>query len=162
MLKPYADACLYLTDREQRHHRTTACVEQLKGLIRDALEKSPAFAEELGLDPAEDFEVDELRNSMRVGPDGRHIPQILVSLTQSVTLGQGRAAFAFPGGCSLIFDLTVPGITYCVGKGVSNQARRDSTIAFVEQSRADPLHALFFRPDPRRPFAALHQLSAAL
>lgn len=162
MLKPYADECLYLHDREERFRRKTACVEQLKGLVADTLKKSPAFAEELGLDPAEDFEVDELRNAMRVGPDGRHIPQVLVSLTQSVTLGQGRAAFAFPGGCSLIFDLTVPAITYCVGKGVANQARRDSTTAFVEKSRADPLHALFFRPDPRRPFAALHQLSDAL
>jgi hypothetical protein len=99
---------------------------------------------------------------MRVGPDGRNIPQVLVSLTQSVRLGNGRAGFDFPGGCSLIFDLTVPRIAYSISKGIKNKARRDSTTAFVDRSRTDPLHALFFRPDPRRPFAAMHQLSDGL
>jgi len=162
VLKPYADQCLYLPDREKRFELKTGCVQKLRGVVGEALKRSPAFAEELGLDPDEDFEVDELRNAMRVGPDGRNIPQVLVSLTQSVTLGEGRSRFSFSGGCSLIFDLTVPGITYCVGKSIANRIRRDSTTAFVEKSQADPLHALFFRPDPRRPFAALHQLSDAL
>jgi hypothetical protein len=130
-------------------------------LVR-ALRKSSAFADELGLDPTEDFEIDDLRNAIRIGPDGRYIPQIIVSLLQSVKLGEPNATFDFPGGCTLIFDLTVPGIIYCIGKSIRNEARRESTIAFVEKSRSDPLHALFFRPDPRRPFAAVHQLSSAL
>ena len=90
------------------------------------------------------------------------MPQIIASLRQSVKRGEPSATFDCPGGCTLIFHLTVPGIIYCIGKSVTNKARRESTIAFVEKSRNDPLHALFFRPDPRRPFAALHQLSSAL
>jgi len=162
LLKPYADECLYLQDRAERFHRKTSYLEELKTALAGALQESPEFAKELGLDPDRDFEIDDLRNAMRTGPDGRFMPQIIVSLLQSVNVGDGKAAFEFPGGCTLIFDLTVPGIIYCISKSITNEARRESTIAFVEKSRSDPLHALFFRPDQHRPFAAVHQLSSAL
>jgi hypothetical protein len=62
----------------------------------------------------------------------------------------------------LIIDLTVPAVRYCVSKSVDNASTRKRTAEFLAEARKDPLHALFFRPDPRRPFAALHQLSRAL
>ena len=49
-----------------------------------AFKAVPQFATELGLDSTAKFEVHELRRAMRVGPDGRYVPQLVVALTQSV------------------------------------------------------------------------------
>jgi hypothetical protein len=99
---------------------------------------------------------------MRIGPDGQNIPQVLISLAQTVPVRNNGESYKFPGGSSLIIDLTVPTVRYCVSKSVDNAATRKRTAEFFAQSGRDPLYALFFRPDPRRPFAALHQLSRAL
>ena len=99
---------------------------------------------------------------MRIGPDGQSIPQVLISPTQTVTVRNDGQTFEFPGGSSLIIGLTVPAVRYCVSKSVDNASTRKRTAEFLAEARKDPLHALFFRPDPRRPFAALHQLSRAL
>ncbi len=56
--------------------------------LRAAFEAVPEFAVQLGLDPADRFEVHELRRAMRVSSDGRYIPQVVVALTQSKTIRQ--------------------------------------------------------------------------
>jgi len=161
-LKPYADECLYLTDRGERFARKIKRQKDLSDQLKQAVTEVPEFAHELGLDPRRAFTVEELRNAMRIGPDGRYMPQVLISLTQLVPSREDGHAFPFPGGSTLIIDLTVPAIKYSITKSVTNTTRKKRTAEFLAQSRTDPLHALFFRPDPRRPFAALHQLSAAL
>ena len=65
-------------------------------------EAVPEFAEQLGLDPADRFEVHELRRAMRVSSDGRYIPQVVVSLTQSTEVRQeGTPRHLFRGGSTL-------------------------------------------------------------
>jgi hypothetical protein len=38
---------------------------------------------------------------MRIGPDGQNIPQVLISLSQTVRLRTNGQAYWFPGGSSL-------------------------------------------------------------
>jgi len=158
-LKPYADENLYLKDRQERFCRKVDWQRALKQQFRDAFDEVPDFAREVGLNPEHDFEVEELRSAMRIGPDGQNIPQVLISLSQTVRLHTNGQGYWFPGGSSLIIDLTGPTVRYCVSKSVDNAATRNRTAEFFAQSRRDPLHALFFRPNKHRPFAALHQLA---
>jgi hypothetical protein len=99
---------------------------------------------------------------MRVGPDDQSIPQVFISLTQTVTMLAEGQKFEFPGGSSLMIDLTVPAVRYCVSKSVDNASTRKRTSEFLAEAAKDPLRALFFVPDSSCPFAALHQLSRAL
>ena len=87
---------------------------------------------------------------------------MLISLIQTVQVHADGQSYEFPGGSTLIVDLTVPAVRYCVSKSIDNAATRKRTAEFLAEAQRDPLHALFFRPDPRRPFAALHELSRAL
>jgi hypothetical protein len=124
----------------------------------------PEFATGLGLDPAQTFEVHELRRAIRVSPNGRHIPQIIVALTQSKQVKEnkkdGTPGHLFRGGSTLIVDLSVPEVKYRIIKNISSNDRQDRTAAFIREAAADPLRALFFAPDRREPFAALHSLAA--
>ena len=161
-LKPYADQHLYLKDRRRRFSRKILRQQKLKAQFQDAFREVPDFAREVGLNPDHDFEVEELRSAMRIGPDGQSIPQVLISLTQTISLPSNGPSDKFPGGSTFIIDLAVPTVRYCVSKSADNEAMRNRTAEFLAQAQRDPLHALFFRPDPRRPFAALHELSRAL
>jgi hypothetical protein len=160
-LKPYADQHLYLKDRGRRFSRKVMRQQKLKEQFQDAFAEVPDFAREVGLNPDHDFEVEELRSAMRIGPDGQNIPQVLISLTQTISVPSNGQSFEFPGGSTLIIDLAVPTVRYCVSKSVDNTATRKRTADFFAQAQKDPLHGLFFRPNPNRPFAALHQLSRA-
>jgi hypothetical protein len=161
-LKPYADQHLYLKERGKRFSRKIVRQQRLKEQFQDAFKEVPDFAREVGLNPDHDFEVEELRTAMRIGPDGENIPQVLISLTQTLQVRRDEQSYRFPGGSTLIIDLTIPAVRYCVSKNVDNTATRKRTAEFFAQAQRDPLHALFFLPDPSRPFAALHQLSRAL
>lgn len=161
-LKQYADACFYLEDREELFDETRKQRRRLHSQLKKAFEAVPEFAVELGLDPKRRFEVHELRRAMRVGPDGRHMPQVVVSLTQSRKIRQNRQkgmpGHLFRGGSTLVVDLSVPAIKYRIVKNINSKSRQARTAAFVREAAADPLRALFFAPDRNEPFAALHAL----
>ncbi|HEY6688213.1 MAG TPA: S8 family serine peptidase [Propionibacteriaceae bacterium] len=161
-LKPYADKSHYLKDRGERFTKKIHRQKALKEQAIDTFRSAPDFAREVGLNPDHPFEIEELRNAMRIGPDGQNIPQVLISLIQTVPVRTDAQSYEFTGGSTLIIDLTIPAVRYCVSKSVDNAATRNRTAEFLAEAQGDPLHALFFRPDPRRPFAALHQLSSAL
>ncbi len=164
-LRRYAEACFYLSDRKALFDVTAAHRKRLRKHLRAAFKAHPDFAVQMGLDPARTFEVHELRRAMRVSPDGRHVPQVVVGVTQSETVGPDRVtgapAFGFHGGATLIVDLTVPEVKYCVYKKVNSATRRARTALFVTETHADPLRRLFFAPDRAEPFAALHALAGA-
>ena len=63
------------------------------------------------------------------------------------------------GGSTLIVDLTVPEVKYRIVKHIDSKTRQERTAEFVRAAAADPLRALFFSPDRREPFAALHALA---
>jgi hypothetical protein len=162
-LKRYADTCLYLQDRTKLFDVTRNHRRELHGQLKNAFKAVPEFAVELGLAPGKSFEVHELRRAMRVGPDGRHIPQVVVALTQSEGVRadkeEGTLRYIFRGGSTLVVDLSVPEIKYKIVKNIGSVHRRRRTAAFVSKSLSDPLHALFFGPGRREPFAALHALA---
>ena len=162
-LERYANASLYLEDRAERFAQARARRVTLRTQLRAAFRAVPAFATELGIDPARSFEVHDLRPTMRISPDGRHTPQVIVVLTQSTTVAADRATgtprHAFRGGSTLIVDLAVPEIKYRIVKNIGSTGRRARTAAFVRAQAADPLRALFFAAERKEPFAALHALA---
>ena len=162
-LKRYADACFYLANRATLFAATHEQRRKLHDQLAVAFKAVPEFAGELGLDPAHGFEVHELRRAMRVTPDGRHIPQLVVALTQSRVIKEnkedGTPRYLFRGGATLVVDLSVPEVKYRIFKNIGSDTRQERTAAFIREAAADPLRTLFFAPDRREPFAALHALA---
>jgi hypothetical protein len=99
---------------------------------------------------------------MRVGPDGRHVPQVVLALTQSRVMKadpeRGTPAFTFRGGATLVVDLSVRAIKYRIVKNVNSAQREARTVEFRRDAAADPLRALVLAPEGGEPFAALHSL----
>ncbi|MDT7543433.1 MAG: hypothetical protein QOE33_3337 [Acidobacteriota bacterium] len=165
-LKRYADACLYISDRKVLFERTRKQREIVHDKLQDILAKLPdatrvMFASSLGLDPTVKFEVHELRPSLRTGPDGRHVPQIIVALTQELRVeGDGASEpHTFRGGSTLVVDLLERVIKYAIVKNFNSPQRRAASAAFLKEMRQDPLRALLVAPDRAEPFAALHSLA---
>jgi hypothetical protein len=162
-LKQYADDALYISDRARLFAETRQRREELHERLEKVFQEVPGLAAKLGLDleAAEKFEVHELRRSMRVCAAGRFVPQIIVSLTQKKKVPEkdGTPAHTFRGGSTLVVDLSVPEVKYCIIKNISAEDRQKRTAAFVREAAADPLRALFFSPDREEPFAALHALA---
>ena len=163
-LRQYAEACIYLKDREELFDVTRRQRATLHKQLLDAFKAVPAFAGELGLDPDKRFEVHELRRALRVDPEGRNVPQIIVALTQSdVVKDVDAPRHVFRGGSTLVVDLSrhdLKAVKYRIVKNITSAARRERTAAFVRDAASDPLRALFFAPDRHgEPFAALHALA---
>ena len=163
-LRQYAEACIYLKDRQELFEVTRTQRAVLHKQLLDAFKAVPAFAEELGLDPSHRFEVHELRRALRVDPDGRDVPQVVVALTQSELIKDADAPrHVFRGGSTLVVDLShhdLKAVKYRIVKNINSATRRRRTAAFVRDSSSDPLRALFFAPDRHgEPFAALHALA---
>jgi hypothetical protein len=162
-MKRYADACFYLEDREALFKATRDHRRKLHNQLKAAFKAAPEFAIELGLDPGKTFEVHELRRAMRVSPDGRHVPQVIVALTQSKQVKEdkkvGAPGHTFRGGSTIVVDLSIPEIKYRIIKNIHSDRRRHRTAAFFREAASDPLRALFFSPERLEPFAALHALA---
>ena len=159
-LKRYADACLYLPDRERLFTVTRAQRLELHRQLRVAFAAVPEFARGLGLTSEKNFEVHELRAAMRVSPDGRHIPQVVVALTQREVIRQkGTPSHVFRGGSTLVVDLAHYEVKYRIVKNINSASRRERTAAFIRAAGDDPLRALFLGLDSGEPFAALHSLA---
>ncbi|HWN66423.1 MAG TPA: hypothetical protein VNM90_02225, partial [Haliangium sp.] len=162
-LKRFASDGFYLKDREELFNATRAQRRALHGQLKQAFNAVPDFATEMGLDSTIPFEVHELRRAMRVGPDGKHVPQIVVGLTQSRAIKadkkSGTPRHIFRGGSTLVVDLSIPEIKYRIFKNINSEHRQQRTANFIRRVAADPLWALFFGPDRREPFAALHALA---
>ena len=162
-LKRYADACFYLDDREALFHATREARQRLHGHLTKGFGAEPAFARDLGLDPHAPFEVHELRRALRTGPGGRLVPQVVVSLTQSVDVPaderSGVPAHRFHGGSTLIVDLTGPRVLYRIAKRVQSERRRARTAEHLAACHADPLRRLYLAREAEEPFALLHALA---
>jgi hypothetical protein len=164
-LKRYADACFYISNREELFKQTrfqraalnTTLSEVFKSLSKEA---QGEFGTILGLDASSDsFEVHELRRAIRVSPDGKHTPQIIVSLTQSTELKMNGSTHTFRGGSTLVVDLTTSKVNYAIRKRINSTDRQKRTAEFVGQALDDPLRALLLGIGDREPFAALHSLA---
>jgi hypothetical protein len=159
-LKAYADACIYLNDRQELFEKTSRVRQELQASLEPAFARTPKFAEGLGLDPKAEFDVHELRPALRVTADGRRIPQVIVSLTQSTLVPKTKdtPAHLFRGGSTLVVDLAEEVVRYRIGKNINSKTRRERTATFVRDNANDPLRALMFAGDRNEPFAVLHAL----
>ncbi len=162
-LKSYADSCFYISDREQLFHATRAQRGELHGQLQRAFAALPEFAREIRVSVDHPFEVHELRRAMRINSDGKHVPQIIVSITQERSIAAdspaGTPRFEFRGGSTLVFDLSESRIKYAIYKRVDGDDRLRRTANFMREVASDPLRALFFATDRTEPFAALHALA---
>ncbi len=163
-LKRFSDACFYMEGRETLFKKTRGHRIRLHQQLEEIFAAMPAFAAELGLDPAENrFEVHELRRALRISPDGKTIPQVIVALTQSKTINEDREngipEYLFRGGSTLVVDLSVPEVKYRIIKNIRSDTRQARTSNFIREANADPLRALFFTAGRGEPFAALHALA---
>lgn len=169
-LKAYAQKALYIDSRKAFFDTTIEHRGTLHKLLKGIFNEAPRFAEQLGLrfdggfDSYEDkFEVHSLRASMLL-KDGRHIPQVVVVLTQWTEIegAPGAALPKFRGGATLIVDLTEAGtsaVKYKIMKAVDSPARQQRTAQFVQNALADPLRALLIAPAGDESFQMLHTLA---
>ncbi len=163
-LKEYADRCLYLGDREELFQETRRQRIVLHARLQKAFAAAPGFARSLGLDAERGFEVHSLRRALRFRLDGRAMPQVFVSVTQSETVAaepdRGVPRHTLRGGATLVLDLAEPDEPrYLIGKQLRNFRRRRAVAEFHRQVQADPLRRLFFAAHRLEPFAALHDLA---
>lgn len=161
-LKEFADACLYFTSREELFHASRNYRRKLRSQLKSAFENYPIFAEELGLDPTRSIEVHEVRRSSKISPNGYHVPQMIVSLTQSERVPADRKAgipeHRFRGGSTLIVDLPNSEIKYRIVKRLTSPARREANARFHKFVGDDALRNLFLSHNSAEPFAVLHSL----
>ena len=158
-LKQYADKCFYISSREELFTETRLQRKELHAAIEKLLEQVPEVAVKLGLDPNHGFEVHSLHRSLRVGPDGQYLPQIILALTQTrrLTLNGTDEPHDFRGGTTIIIDLAKVAIQYAIVKRLNSETREERTIAFMKQAMQDPLQRLLLTPS-QEPFGALHTL----
>jgi hypothetical protein len=157
-LKRFADQCFYVSSREDLFQISRQQRQELHGMLQETFAASPDFATALGLDVNSSFEVHELRRALRTGPDGNTIPQIIAALTQSRRI-DANGTHAFPGGSTIVVDLSTPAIKYGIMKRVNSSNREARTAAFLRQMNDDPLHALLVASGQKEPFKLLHSLT---
>jgi hypothetical protein len=164
-LKRYADDCTYFTDREDLFIQTRDQRKVLHDTLKEVFESLSKKAkvelgETLGLDlNLKKFEVHEMRRSIRVSPDGKHLPQIIIALMQSFELPVASSTHTFRGGSTLMVDLANSVVKYAIRKRINSETRRERTEDFLKDALADPLKSLLLGTADREPFAALHALA---
>ena len=160
-LKQYADACFYISDREELFKRTRTKRYELHKALEKIFGETPDFATVLGLDPKAKFEVHALRRSNRVGPDGNPKPQVVVVLTQSqsIEIEGTPEKQTFRGGSTIIVDLATPRVQYAIIKNINSERRQKRTTEFLKAALEDPVQALLLAPSQQERFAALHALA---
>ena len=161
-LKAYADACLYVDDRETLFEMTLKKRRVLHNKLKAAFVKSKKLALQLGIDPGPKFEVHALRPSMRVSPDGEYSPQVVLAITQSRVIPENSKTktpqFLFRSGSTLIIDLVAQRVKYKIVKNLKSSERQQRTSEFHRNVAADPLQKLMLGMEEPEPFALLHQL----
>jgi hypothetical protein len=155
-LRKFAAAALYIRTREELFNAEVAERRRLQRQLRTAIRAVPAFARELGLDPARPVMIEQIHHAMRVGSDGRPLPQIIATVTQGVPL-PGTKGLVFRGGSTVIVDLLELAVKYRVVKNVNSADRQERVRKFMTGD-GNPLHALLVASDKLEPFALLHSL----
>jgi hypothetical protein len=119
------------------------------------------------------FEIQSVRPTRRIGPDGDDLPQLVVEVTQSrrgfstsqlqqqadeTGLASKKADFVFRGGCTLIVDLHTRQVRYIIRKDIDSNKRLESQRKYLFEAEAESLGATYFGMSSRsEPFAFLHR-----
>lgn len=182
----------YCETREQVWKQSMDNAKRLNGRLKDRSQFSDAMLRKMGLSLGERaaktirrtknedglrvpaFDVQSIRTTRRIGPDGEDLPQLVVEITQErrgfsdkalqdeADGSEGRASrgsdFVFRGGCTLIIDLHSRKIRYIIEKDIESDSRLESQRKFLFERDSETLGATYFALDSHdEPFAFLHR-----
>jgi hypothetical protein len=120
----------------------------------------------LGLDPARSFQVHSAHFASRTDPLGKTYVQLIAQLIQEGKVPTGESGvesdtMRFEGGSTLVANLHVPSISYCIRKPMDSLTRRHRQQEFTTESASAGLRSTYFPvssdEDVREPFALLHR-----
>jgi hypothetical protein len=102
------------------------------------------------------FHVYAVRFARRVGPDGRKVNHVVISLTQTREFDSGSLRH-FRGGCTLILNLDTFDLKYSIVKPVLDMDRDKRQRTYRETMVGSRRATYFGDDDLREPFALLHR-----
>jgi hypothetical protein len=182
------------SDRKKTFEQLRKQYREIRQWIPNALtDQETARALGLNLDPVkgkanpanaddpvnkeQSYDVTALRPARRVGPDGQHLTDLIIEITQRrweplVPPGEGRkrsaarplaggpGGFWFRGGCTLVYDLQRRAVRYCIRKDIDAEARLQLQRDFLMRGSIPSLQATYFgrleRDENGEAFAFLH------
>jgi hypothetical protein len=180
----------YKQTREEVWRQAIDNADVLKQQLKDRMRFSAETIRKMGLSLDQDtpktvrrsredhepaFDVQSVRTTRRIGPDGEDLPQLVVEIVQdrrgfsdkeaqAYADANGHAEdksganFTFRGGCTLIIDLHSKAIRYVIGKDILSDARLEAQRSFLFERDSESLGATYFGLDSRKePFAFLHR-----
>jgi hypothetical protein len=137
-------------------------------------QNAPKSIERSDKDGLPKVEVHSVRPARRVGPDGQHLTDLIIELTQSrrgyfdpklqKAVDEGRTTahrdFTFRGGCTIVVDLVEYEVRYCIAKNILSEKRLQQQRELLSGENRS-LRAVYFG-DPRlqehgEPLALLHR-----
>jgi quinol monooxygenase YgiN len=128
------------------------------------------------------IEVSALRPARRIGPDGQQLVDIVIEIVQrrwetaQPPGGEGKGAaaqakslagtpggFWFRGGCTVVFDLQLRSVRYCILKDINSENRLNRQREFLTRGSMPSLQATYFgrleQDKEGEAFAFLHATS---
>ena len=166
------------SDREAVYEATQRFQKRFYEHMRERIWDIPRAAEIMGLHPGIDrgkFEVHSMRPARRTGPDGEHITELIVEITQRqpVFFRDGKAVpetewmqapgkdadFWFRGGCTLLIDPVKGAVRYAITKRITDRSRFRRQAEFASRAGGN-LRATYFgvarRLEESEAFAMMH------
>ena len=179
----------YCVTRKDVWDQSMENAKTFKTLLTDRAQFSEQMLQRMGLSLGENasktirrlkttgmpaFDVQSIRTTRRIGPDGDDLPQLVVEITQQrrgfstsdlqemADGGDGRASvgssFIFRGGCTLIIDLHSRKIRYIIEKDIESASRLEAQRHYLFERDEESLGATYFALDSHdEPFAFLHR-----
>jgi hypothetical protein len=166
-LRDDAHRQLYARDRKQIFRRERAVRRALHRRLAEHFasgEEGRQDAHFLGLDldATASFEVHSAHFATRIGPDGNVRFQLVLQITQELTMQQDDyRTMLFDGGSTVVADLAQSRLMYCIRKPLASLTRRERQRQFLREIvELSPRATYFGAPDfttVREPFAVLHR-----
>jgi len=157
---------------KQEQITATICDQMGLSLTNDA----PLTIDRSQVDNLPKVEVHSVRPARRVGPDGQHLTDLIIEITQSRrayfdAIFQSKADrgeqgiaehdFKFRGGCTLVVDLEKDAVRYAIRKSILSEDRLQCQRQFMSPSEGLSLRATYFgsecNGENAEPFALLHR-----
>jgi len=167
ILRGFASDGRHVDDRETLFGRAETASRKLQPVVSDLLRTSPAVAAAFGLEAGRRVRVDGLRRAVRVTPDGRHLPQVVLALTQATSARAvppsraGAPRLRFMGGTTLVVDMADEAVAYSIRKSIGSASRLERTRAYAASDAARAMRELLREGGERELIEALHAVSGA-
>lgn len=90
------------------------------------------------------FEVHSVRPARRIGPNGEHLVDLVIEITQSWSPTADGAKEIYRGGCTLLIDLETLKLRYCICKRVAHPQNIEREKRFRAIASLQPLSGNYF------------------